>query len=156
MSESATEALIRHWANAAPHAWLKENPPWVELFADLLARMPGVALQKLLGSARPLLVLPPVYFGRVVRLTAALPAGANILQLDERLLERPREEAVGILAHELAHLCVPTPPHADELKNDLEADQLAVSWGFRSELVQALCRDLEEDHPRILAVQNAA
>ncbi|MBI3555982.1 MAG: hypothetical protein HY074_06950 [Deltaproteobacteria bacterium] len=156
MSESSKESLIRHWANSAPHAWLKENPLWVELFAELLARMPGKALQKLLGSARPLIVLPPVYFGRVVRLTAALPAGANILQLDARLLDRPRDEAVGILAHELAHLCVVTAPHADELKNDLEADQVACRWGFRTQLAQALGRDLESDHPRILAVQNAA
>ena len=156
MSESSKESLIRHWANSAPHAWLKENPVWVDIFADLLSRLPAKALQKLLGSARPLIVLPPVYFGRVVRLTAALPAGANILQLDDRLLERPKEEAVGILAHELAHLCVPTAPHADELKNDLEADQVAVGWGFRTELVQALSRDLSLDHPRILAAQIAA
>lgn len=154
-------ALLKTWAHAPWHSWLKAEPAWVELISQLLARLPDRALQRLLCSARPLIVLPPAYCGRVVRLTQALPAGANILQLDAGLLGRPAGEALGILAHELGHLCVPDSMQVyqiydDELKNDLAADRVARSWGFGAELIQALQRDLEDGHPRIVAAQSAA
>lgn len=140
-------SLIRKWAHAPWHSWLKEHRPWLDLFAELWARLPSDAVQELVASPRELIVLPPVNFGRVVRIAAPLLTGAFILQLDERLLERPRAEALAILAHELAHLC--TAIDDDELQNDLRADQLAAAWGFKQGLVEALGRDLETEHPRL-------
>lgn len=147
------EQLLRRWAHAPWHSWLKEEPQWAGLFAELLSRLPESALRRLIFLARPLVVLPPVCFGRVVRLNQPFLVGANILQLDGALLERSREETLGILAHELAHLCVDA--RADELENDLAADRLAAEWGFRDELMLALKQDLADDHPRISAISLA-
>lgn len=147
---SLKPALIRKWAHAPWHAWIKEHPEWVNLFAELWARLPESAVKQLLCAPRELIVLPPVNFSRVVRIASPLLTGAFILQLDHRLTERSRADAVAILAHEMAHLC--TAICDDELTNDLRADQLVVSWGFQSELLGALNADLEATHPRIKAL----
>lgn len=143
-------ALIRKWAHAPWHSWIKEHPEWVNLFAELWARLPEPAVKQLLCAPCELVVLPPVNYSRVVRLATPLLSGAYILQLDMRLTERPRAEAVAILAHEVAHLC--TTISEDELDNDLRADQLVVSWGFHKELLGALNADLEASHPRVKAL----
>lgn len=148
------ERLIREWAHAPWHSWLKGEPAWLDLFAEFWARIPEQGLRRLFFSARALIVLPPVHCGRVVRITRPLPTGASILQLDEKLLERPREERLGILAHEVAHLC--SPPADDPLQNDLIADRIAAAWGFAVELRLALARDLEDTHPRRVAAAQAA
>lgn len=148
------ENWIREWAHAPWHCWLKEQPAWLDLFAELWARMPEIALRKILATTRTLVVLPPVHYGRVIRLSRPLLTGAHILQLDTKLLERPRKEQIGILAHEMGHLC--SPVTEDETQNDLEADRFAIEWGFRDELVEALARDLESEHPRVKAAKKAA
>jgi hypothetical protein len=140
-------SLIRRWAHAPWHAWIKDEPQWLDIFAELWTRLPEAPLKTLLTSTRPLIILPPVHFGRVVRIKGPLLLGASILQLDDRLLERPREQTLGILAHELAHLCVPASDN--ELTNDLLADRLVRSWGLGPELLQALNMDLDAQHPRV-------
>ena len=149
------ERILKRWSHAPWHSWLRDEPAWLELIANLWARMPRSAVFRLLNTARPLVILPPVEMGRVVRITTPLPAGANILMLDARLLDRSAAEALGILAHELAHACVYGDAECDELANDLEADRLALSWGFRAELVTALERDLDPAHPRLAAARAA-
>lgn len=144
------EALIRRWAHAPWHCWIKEQPRWVDIFAELWARLPEDAVKQLVSAGRELIVLPPPNQARVVRVMAPLLTGASIVQLDAQLLNRPRDEVVAILAHEFAHLC--TMIAEDELKNDLAADHLVRVWGFENELRQALARDLEGDHPRVLAL----
>lgn len=146
------ERFIRKLAYAPWHAWIKDSPDWMDLLAEIWARLPEAALRKICLGAPKLVILPPVYGGRIVRLDAPLWRGAYIMQLDPNLLERPRDHAIGILAHEFAHLCVEAT--ADELTNDLAADRLAIKWGFHSELRDALRNDLGESHPRV--VQAAA
>lgn len=148
------ESLIRRWAHASWHSWLKSEPEWTVIFAELWMRLPEEALESVLTSVRPLIVLPPVEAGRVVRIRGPLLAGARILQLDSRLLSRSVDETLAILAHELAHLCAPVIN--DELANDLEADRLVVSWGLGAGLLKALKRDLDHDHPRVIAAASGA
>lgn len=128
--------LIRKWATAPHHAWLKSDRAWLDLFADLWAKMPEPATIKVLGSLTPLVVLPPPSMGQVTRIRGNAFFGLNIMQLDNHLLKRSRREQLAILAHELAHLCV--APSEDPLTNDLAADALAASWGFASDLIAAL------------------
>lgn len=149
------ESLIRCWAAEPWHCWLKEAPPWIDILAEILVRLPQCALEQLLAAGRPLVLLPPVNQGRIVRMTKPLANGANIMQLDERLLGRPRSEAIGILTHELAHAYAADLATDDELTNDLEADRLAIKWGFGKELLAALERDLEANHPRTRAARAA-
>lgn len=144
------EALVRRWAHAPWHCWIKEQPEWVDIFAELWVRLPHAAVKQLLCAPRELIVLPPPNQARVVRVMSPLLMGASIVQLDSQLLARPRDEVVAILAHEFAHLC--TMIADDELKNDLAADHLVRVWGFEDELRQALTRDLAGDHPRLLAL----
>src|SRR4051812_7364394 len=106
MMSPSKESLIRRWAHAPWHSWIKTEPQWLEIFAELLQKMPEASLRKLSSGVRPLVVLPPVEMGRVVRIKGPLLGGAVLLQLDANLLQRGRAEALGILAHELAHLCV--------------------------------------------------
>lgn len=147
--DSRKTSLIRRWAHAPWHSWLKTEPEWLEVFAELWARIPEEEMAQLFTATRPLVVLPPVETGRVVRVRGPLLAGVHILQLDSRLLARPRKQAVAILAHELAHLCVRA--QNDELTNDLEADRLVLAWGFGEGLLDALKTDLEAEHPRVRA-----
>lgn len=149
MMPSSKESLIRRWACQPWHCWLKKDSQWLEIIAELFARMPEKPLRRLLSPFRPLIVLPPPNMGQVVRIQGPLVAGALILQLDSKLLLREYPEIIGILAHELGHLsCEAT---SDALQNDLEADKIAISWGFETELLKALRRDLEIDHPRVRA-----
>lgn len=145
------ESLLSGWCHAPWHAWLKEERAWLGLFAELWSRVPAHVTERILGSPRVLVVLPPVVGSRVVRITHALPAGAHVLQLDPGLLSRPESEAVAILAHELAHLCA--DPHDDAFSNDFEADHLVVKWGLGDALARALERDLGCAHPRTEAVR---
>ena len=78
------ESLIKRWAHAPWHSWIKDDPVWCDLLAELLARLPASAVRRLLASGRPLIVLPPVNQGRVLRITQPLLTGAQILQLDAR------------------------------------------------------------------------
>jgi hypothetical protein len=147
MSSERKASLIKRWAHAPWHAWLKDEPEWLDLLAEVFARIPEDAMRQLTNPLRPLVLLPPVQMGRVVRLKGHFLLGASILQLDEKLLKRPRNETLGIIAHELAHLCVPAENTADH--NDTAADALARAWGFSAELYAALAEDLEEAHPRV-------
>jgi hypothetical protein len=124
---------------------------WAEIFVDVASKLPPEALGRLIHPVRPLILLPPVRGGRVVRIHTELKAGASILQLDETLLSRPRDEAEAILAHELAHLML--APSGDADKDDLAADALAARWGFSVGLEAALSRDVGVNHPRSVALK---
>ena len=142
---------LKRWAHAPWHCWLKEEKQWLEIFAELWSRLPAPVFETLIGRTRPLIVLPPVQQSRIVRITESLPVGAHILQLDTQLLQRPRPETLGILAHELAHIYIAATGDmisVEDLTNDLKADSLARQWGFEAELTQALCSDFDSAHPR--------
>lgn len=138
------------WAQAPWHAWLKDSPQWSDLFVAMAVKLPHEVVVRLLNPIRPLILLPPVNQSRVVRIQAELKAGAHILQLDAALLGRPREEALAILAHEMAHLCLPAT--GDPEKDDLAADALAATWGFGTGLAAAVTRDGGPGHPRVRAL----
>ncbi len=146
------ERLLRLWAEAPWHSWMVDaHRVWAELFLDVAGRLPAEALGRLIHPVRPLILLPPVRGGRVVRINAELKAGASLLQLDAALLTRPRVEAEAILAHELAHLML--APSGDIEKDDLAADAQAARWGFSAGLQEALARDVGADHPRSRALK---
>lgn len=148
------EQILKKWAHAPWHSWIKEEPLWLRLIAEFWARLPREALAQINAAAPELIFLPPTAHARIVRLDRAIPAGSAIVQLNDPLLSRPRDQALAILAHELAHVCVPAT--ADELENDLQADSLATRWGFGQALLLALKSDLEPAHPRILAAARCA
>lgn len=148
------QRLLKAWCHAPWHAWLKDKPDWLKLFAELWAHIPQSAVKTVLSSNRPLVVLPPVFQSHVVRLQQPLPFGAHVLQLDSSLLGRPQNEALAILAHEIAHLVLPAT--YDDKTNDLAADKLVVEWGMGEGLANALAKDLEETHPRRAWLTQAA
>ena len=140
------EQLWLKWVQYPWHAWLKEEPKWLHLFLDVALKIPGTESVRFLQSVRPLVLLPPPSHGRVVRVHAQLMAGVNILQLNESLLTRPKAEAHGIIAHELAHIMF--APSGNVELDDMEADRIAAGWGFKEGLLQALEKDLGVNHPR--------
>ncbi len=144
------DRLWKSWAAAPWHAWLRVEPLWLNLVLDVALAIPQSRLSQLLSPVRPLILLPPVEFGRVVHIDAALVAGARLMQLDRRLLDRPRCEALAILAHEFGHLC--TARTGEMAIDDSAADDCAVEWGFGAGLLQALRRDLGEADPRTMTV----
>ncbi|MGE4234572.1 MAG: hypothetical protein AB7F43_14710 [Bacteriovoracia bacterium] len=133
------------WAHAPWHEWMKEEPIWLEVFAELWTKIPESAVLEILKNR--LIVLPPVFMGRIVRIADATASDTIILQLDLALLKRPREEAIAILAHELAHIIC--KPSANLQQNDLDADQLVSNWGLEPELKKALANDLQPGHLRL-------
>lgn len=148
-----TERLWMQWAQAPWHGWLKNEPQWLNLFLSVALRLPQDVTIRLLQPVRPLILVPPVEMGRVIRINAAMSAGVYILQMDRRLLERPVPEAEAILAHEIAHMLI--PPSGNPDLDDREADRVAARWGYREGLIQALQKDLSGDHPRLRSLQSS-
>ncbi|MEW6055215.1 MAG: hypothetical protein AB1540_01260 [Bdellovibrionota bacterium] len=146
-------ALLANWCSAPWHAWLKEQPQWLRLWAEVWSKIPEPALSQILASPQPLVILPPVEMSQIVRIEHALPQGAFLLQMNRSLLDRPRDEAVAILAHELGHRCAKNLS-SDPIANDLEADRIAISWGFDKGLIKALERDVCDSNPRLAAAKN--
>ena len=141
------QRLWSQWALSPWHCWFQTQPEWLNLFIEVAGRIPAPEMNRLLQPSRPLIVLPPVEYGRVIRIDATLIGGASIMQLNQSLLLRPRIEALALIAHELAHLIV--PPTGDVLKDDLNADWHAARWGFSEGLMAALQKDAPANHPRI-------
>ena len=100
-----------------PHLLDQERTGLVRAVGRGARRLPASAITYLLDPACPLIVLPQVERGRITRVEAALPEGDCVLHLDSRLLDRPRREAIGIIAHELAHVCTEVAPVNEELDN---------------------------------------
>ncbi len=139
--------LLQKWCQAPWHAWLKEEPLWLNLFAELWSKLPENAVRQILLSSRTFIALPPVNQSYTFRITQPLPLGAHFLLLDFSLIKRPITQSIAILAHEMAHLCI--PPTADPAQNDLLADKLVLKWGLKKELLEALSQDLDNGHPRV-------
>lgn len=146
------ERLWLEWAKSPWQCWLKSETKWLELFLEVALVLPLQTSLRLLQPICPLILLPPVHMGRAVRIDASLLAGARLLQVDEALLKRPREEAKAILAHELGHLVLTAT--GDPLRDDLLADELVMEWGWGNGLLSALLSDLGGDHPRTIAAKN--
>lgn len=111
---------------------------------EVLSRLPDAGA--LLNGERPLYIVQSSRIGGVV----TLGSGVTLLTLNERLKERPWEEIVGIMAHELAHLALGHRFVSWEgkrklrLREEYEADGLACQWGFREELMAALLTGVQE------------
>lgn len=143
--------LIKRWAQAPWHAWIKEDQHCKKLFAELWTQLPFSVTKKMLLSNLAFVVLPPPSIARVIKIKQPLYFGAHILQLDEKLFLRPLQQQIAILAHEIAHFCINASTDADQ--NDLAADALVCAWGLAPTLSQALAEDLPVEHPRNLQVQ---
>lgn len=129
---------------------MKSSPELANAVVSTMARLPLSVTTRLLQPVRPLVVLPPVKVARAIRIHTAMSAGTNIIQLDNSLLTRAQDEAIAIIAHEVAHLV--EAPTGDTDLDDLRADALAASWGFGVELHKALTQDLGPTHPRTKAL----
>ncbi len=144
------DRLWKAWAACPWHAWMKDQPLLGNIVVSAMVRLPMSITTRLLQPVRPLVVLPPPTVARAIRVHAAMSAGANIIQLDASLALRPLDEAIAIIAHEVAHL-VEHPTGYPE-QDDLRADALAASWGFGPELHKALTKDLGPAHLRTIAL----
>jgi hypothetical protein len=109
------------------------------LLAKCMARLPETVYDWLMdewdGEA--------LYFHGSLTSVATYPTEGyeriTVVFLDRKLQGVPEEAALGVIAHEIAHLRLghhrfpgwPVPPPAEEfLANEDAADQLAESWGF--------------------------
>lgn len=132
------------------------SPRIREALKEALSRLPDSVYNNLVHGERPLYVAESSRIGGVV--TLGFPSGLTLLTLNEALEERPLEEIVGIIAHELAHLALGHRFVLWEgkgklrLREEYEADALACRWGFRDPLIAALRATVGEEAQNRLAI----
>ena len=142
--------MVRQWISQPWNQWIQSphQSLWLDLFSRFFCILPMHVIEKVfLTSEKPFIFLPPVHGGRLVDISQMLKHGAFFLQLDARAMTSPTDEALALLAHEVAHAFA--PPTNNSHENDLIADRLVVDWGLGFGLKSALSKELATTHPRL-------
>ena len=106
-------------------------PSLLEATAEVLTRIPQSALEGLIGK-ETYLVFPAMRGSYAARLQIQHAEALSFVVLASNLAKSPRSEAIGFVAHELAHVFLAHTTGGDT--NELAADDLARSWGFTEEI----------------------
>ena len=112
------------------------TPSFAEAVAEVLTRIPESALDGLIDKGT-YLVFPAVNVSFVDRITYRPgEESLSLVVLSSGLAKASRSEAIGIVAHELAHAFLGHSSGGADAANpeELAADDLARSWGFVEEI----------------------
>lgn len=126
--EQASDYLVDH-----PHSLWSSNARGAARM--ILSRVPGEWLSS--RKENPILFIEVRDISVTWRVREGLPPGSDLVLVDHRASDLPGQQLAGVLAHELAHIYVrdttgnPTPQTTE---GEMEADRVAVSWGFGREL----------------------